>query len=308
MARLFRGPNPFDTSSRIWKVQTNRSLLLLSLSHRPFLARTAHRVPTLRTRAASAEYSPPPQTLLVVNNLSIPTANKRAIAIEHGGAAALGRLLCQDPGCHLLVMILVNLTFGDGSLNLELVKRRDAGTGKKREEGPLDFLMRSFSGGGEKEADGDEDGDVEDPQLIECICYALLVSVFFAALRQPFIRRGLVRYHRPASENENSPLDRSIALPTIPRSQLSSLTSDQLEKLGPITLVDEDGEARQPAELFASLTTMLSDEASAELLGPLDVASPDRKYLRLCVFTGSSTLTRINETIQARSPRRRGGA
>ena len=59
---------------------------------------------------------------------------------------------------------------------------------------------------------------------------------------------------------------------------MSSLTSDQLEKLGPITLVDEDGEARQPAELFASLTTMLSDEASADLLGPLDVASPDRPF------------------------------
>ncbi|EJK54312.1 hypothetical protein THAOC_26075, partial [Thalassiosira oceanica] len=172
-------------------------------------------------------------TLLVLNNLSIPAANKRAIAIGHGGAAALGSLLCRDPGCHLLVIILVNLTFGDRSLNLDLVRRRKGGRGEEREAGPLDFLMRSLSGG-EGEADGANAGEeFEDPQLIECICYALL---------------------------------------------LSSLTSDQLEKLGPIPLEDEDGSARRPADLLAFLTSMLSDEASADLLGPLDVACPDRPF------------------------------
>ena len=123
----------------------------------------------------------------MLNNLSIPAANKRTIAVKHGGAAVLGRLLCEDPGCHLLVIILVNLTFGDGSLNLDLVRRRDggkAGKGKRRmEEGPLDFLMRSLSDR-EREAAGEEDGDGEweDPQLVECICYALLVSCCLSGL------------------------------------------------------------------------------------------------------------------------------
>ena len=117
----------------------------------------------------------------MLNNLSIPAANKRTIAVKHGGAAVLGRLLCEDPGCHLLVIILVNLTFGDGSLNLDLVRRRDggkAGKGKRRmEEGPLDFLMRSLSDR-EREAAGEEDGDGEweDPQLVELRAAGKLLS------------------------------------------------------------------------------------------------------------------------------------
>jgi len=43
-------------------------------------------------------------------------------------------------------------------------------------------------------------------------------------------------------------------------------------------MTDDDGAARRPAELFATLTSMLSDEASVDLLGPLDVASPDRPF------------------------------
>eukprot|EP00571_Detonula_confervacea_P000523 CAMPEP_0172316808 /NCGR_PEP_ID=MMETSP1058-20130122/29570_1 /TAXON_ID=83371 /ORGANISM="Detonula confervacea, Strain CCMP 353" /LENGTH=366 /DNA_ID=CAMNT_0013031217 /DNA_START=75 /DNA_END=1172 /DNA_ORIENTATION=- len=52
-------------------------------------------------------------TLLVLNNLSIPTDNKRLIALEYGGAKMLGRLLSKDQECPMLVIIIVNLAFGD---------------------------------------------------------------------------------------------------------------------------------------------------------------------------------------------------
>ncbi|EJK64787.1 hypothetical protein THAOC_14445, partial [Thalassiosira oceanica] len=195
-------------------------------------------------------------TLLVLNNLSIPAANKRAIAIGHGGAASLGRLLCRDPGCHLLVIILVNLTFGDRSLNLDLVRRREGGKGEEREAGPLDFLMRSLSGG-EGEADGANAGEeFEDPQLIECICYALLVS-FCPFVRPLSYGGGGIRcpLEPPPPVSETKSLTTRIGSPPANENeQLSSLTSDQLEKLGPIPLEDGDGSARRPADLLASLT------------------------------------------------------
>ena len=56
-------------------------------------------------------------SLLVLNNLSIPRANKRIIALDCGGARVLGRMLCEEPGCHLLAIVIVNLTFGDEELN-----------------------------------------------------------------------------------------------------------------------------------------------------------------------------------------------
>jgi hypothetical protein len=59
--------------------------------------------------------------LLVLNNISIPRENKRAIALEYGGAQVLSRLLCVDPSCHLIAIILVNLTFADADLRKELV-------------------------------------------------------------------------------------------------------------------------------------------------------------------------------------------
>jgi hypothetical protein len=60
-------------------------------------------------------------TLLVLNNVSIPTANKRLIAIDHGGARLLGRLLCDNPSYNLVAIVLVNLTFADAELRRELV-------------------------------------------------------------------------------------------------------------------------------------------------------------------------------------------
>jgi hypothetical protein len=65
--------------------------------------------------------------MLVLNNISIPHENKRCIALDYGGVKTLGRLLCQDPGCHLLVIILVNLTFCEASVRRDLfAKEADA--------------------------------------------------------------------------------------------------------------------------------------------------------------------------------------
>jgi hypothetical protein len=60
-------------------------------------------------------------TLLVLNNVSIPTENKRLIAIDHGGARLLGRLLCDNPSYNLVAIVLVNLTYADVELRRELV-------------------------------------------------------------------------------------------------------------------------------------------------------------------------------------------
>jgi hypothetical protein len=60
-------------------------------------------------------------TLLVLNNVSIPTENKRLVALTHGGVQLLVRLLCNDPSCHLVAIVLVNLIFADAELRRELV-------------------------------------------------------------------------------------------------------------------------------------------------------------------------------------------
>mmetsp|Transcript_28175 Transcript_28175/g.51005 ORF Transcript_28175/g.51005 Transcript_28175/m.51005 type:complete len:797 (-) Transcript_28175:47-2437(-) len=70
-------------------------------------------------RGSSEQYL----ALLVLNNISIPSENKRLIALECGGAQILSRLLCLDPSCHLMAIILVNLTFCDAELRKELVTR-----------------------------------------------------------------------------------------------------------------------------------------------------------------------------------------
>jgi hypothetical protein len=60
-------------------------------------------------------------TLLVLNNVSIPMEKKRLIAIDHGGARLLGRLLCDNPSHTLVAIVLVNLTFADAELRRDLV-------------------------------------------------------------------------------------------------------------------------------------------------------------------------------------------
>jgi hypothetical protein len=84
--------------------------------------------------------------LLVLNNISIPLENKRVsrwshhfyhrlsarlhltfrdpsqvIALDRGGAKILARLLCEEPSCHLLAIILVNLTFAGIDLRRQLL-------------------------------------------------------------------------------------------------------------------------------------------------------------------------------------------
>lgn len=63
--------------------------------------------------------------MLVLNNISIPHESKQCIALDYNGAKTLGRLLCQDPGCHLLVIILVNLTFCDAKVRRGLFANQD---------------------------------------------------------------------------------------------------------------------------------------------------------------------------------------
>ena len=50
--------------------------------------------------------------LLVLNNLCIPNDNKRYIAFQCHGVDIICHLLCYDPSCRMLAIVLVNLTFG----------------------------------------------------------------------------------------------------------------------------------------------------------------------------------------------------
>lgn len=61
--------------------------------------------------------------LLVVNNLSTVSENKRPLAMQ--GAGILARVLTRDPSCHLAAIILVNLTFCDAELRRDLVLNKD---------------------------------------------------------------------------------------------------------------------------------------------------------------------------------------
>jgi hypothetical protein len=72
-------------------------------------------IPTLLAFLQRCPRNSPVQnlTLLILNNLSIPTENKRLVALEYGGARILGKLLSDDPGCQMILIIMVNLTFGD---------------------------------------------------------------------------------------------------------------------------------------------------------------------------------------------------
>lgn len=58
--------------------------------------------------------------LLVLNNLCIPEVNKRIIAMDCKGATLLARMLCDDPSCHLIAIVLVNLTNADEKLRRDL--------------------------------------------------------------------------------------------------------------------------------------------------------------------------------------------
>eukprot|EP00957_Ditylum_brightwellii_P085905 6535303-Ditylum_brightwellii.AAC.1 len=53
-------------------------------------------------------------------NQFVSTLSQQIIAIDSGGAHVLSRLLCEDPSCHLMAIILVNLTFAEVELRNEL--------------------------------------------------------------------------------------------------------------------------------------------------------------------------------------------
>jgi hypothetical protein len=112
-------------------------------------------IPTLLTflqrcpRDSSEQYL----TLLVLNNLSIPMENKELVSLECGAMNVLGKMLLEDVGCHLLVIIIVNLTFCEADVRSRL-------------------LMAAPGGG----AGGSSNGE-EELQVIDCLAYALMVSI-----------------------------------------------------------------------------------------------------------------------------------
>ncbi len=116
------------TNARIDMVKSSSLSSSLSSDQRliPALLSFLRRCP----RDSSEQYL----SLLVLNNLFIPRENKRIIALDCGGARVLGRMLCEDPGCHLLAIVLVNLTFGDEALNRDLmiIGGRNTGGGGTR--------------------------------------------------------------------------------------------------------------------------------------------------------------------------------
>jgi len=50
-------------------------------------------------------------TLVILSKLSVPQENKKIIAIDCNGVEILAKLLCEDPSCHLIALVLVNLTY-----------------------------------------------------------------------------------------------------------------------------------------------------------------------------------------------------
>jgi len=81
-------------------------------------------VPTLIQFLQMCEPSSSEQylALLVLNNVSIPSENKRIVAIDCKGARVLSKMLCWYPDCSLICIILVNLCFCDSSLRVQLVE------------------------------------------------------------------------------------------------------------------------------------------------------------------------------------------
>ncbi|OEU12141.1 hypothetical protein FRACYDRAFT_244402 [Fragilariopsis cylindrus CCMP1102] len=69
--------------------------------------------------------------LIVLNNLSIPPENKKTIALDCNGIEILSKLLCEDPSCHLIAIVLVNLTYdfggggGGGIIRLSILMAKD---------------------------------------------------------------------------------------------------------------------------------------------------------------------------------------
>lgn len=70
--------------------------------------------------SASHPFCAPHPTILILSVLQV-------IALDHGGAKVLAKLLCEDPSCHLLAIVLVNLSFSDMELRRQLLSSGDIG-------------------------------------------------------------------------------------------------------------------------------------------------------------------------------------
>jgi hypothetical protein len=60
-------------------------------------------------------------SLVLLNNLSTESENKRFIAVDCGAVKMLSLLLCEEPSCHLLAICLVNLSFSEVALRREWI-------------------------------------------------------------------------------------------------------------------------------------------------------------------------------------------
>lgn len=138
-------------------------------SHRvEMVAENKRMVPVLLDFLKECEFGSSEQylTLLVLNNLSIPRPNKRLIAIEYGGASTLANMLCKDVSCHLMSIILVNLSFSDSELRRDLAPILLA---------PLTFVLQEGCRIEESEHP-DENGDgllFAYPETAKWVCAAL---------------------------------------------------------------------------------------------------------------------------------------
>ena len=88
--------------------------------------------------------------LLVLNNVSIPSENKRIVAVDCKAAKVLCKMLCWYPESSLISIILVNLCFCDSALRMQLVRSSED------EEGL---------------------GEAACPYIIEAFAYTLQVSI-----------------------------------------------------------------------------------------------------------------------------------
>jgi hypothetical protein len=94
-------------------------------------------------------------------------------------------MLCEDPGCHLLAIVVVNLTFGDAELNRDLL---------------------SMGGGGEV-------------QLVDCLGYALLVSLPVSLFR-PSREKLTHSSFRPSIAHRHASFFRFAPLSSLPRKKI----------------------------------------------------------------------------------------
>ncbi len=82
--------------------------------------------------------------LLVLNNVSIPSENKRIVAVDYKGAKILSKMLCWYPESSLISIILVNLCFCDSALRMQLVQSSGTGEGEL-DDGTFPFIIEAFA-------------------------------------------------------------------------------------------------------------------------------------------------------------------